>query len=143
MSHFQETFPVRVYYEDTDHGGVVYYANYLKFMERGRTEFLRTLGIELDVIDADFAVQFAVTEAHVRYRMPARFNDLLDVHTSLIELTGARLAFSQQICHGDSGKELCTATIRLACINRDGKPSRIPSTLSQTLQNHLNNKELI
>ncbi|TLS67577.1 tol-pal system-associated acyl-CoA thioesterase [Mariprofundus erugo] len=142
MSTYQETFPVRVYYEDTDHGGVVYYANYLKFMERGRTEFLRTLGLELDIIDTDFGVQFAVTEAHVRYRMPARFNDLLDIGTSLIELAGARLAFSQQVCHRESGKELCTATIRLACINRDGRPSRIPATLFQTLQNHLN-KELI
>ncbi|PIW47926.1 MAG: tol-pal system-associated acyl-CoA thioesterase [Zetaproteobacteria bacterium CG12_big_fil_rev_8_21_14_0_65_54_13] len=142
MTRFSESLPVRVYYEDTDHGGVVYYANYLKFMERGRTEFLRAIGLELDSIESAFGVLFAVSEAHVRYQSPARFNDLLDVDTALIELRGARLAFSQTIYHQASRRELCTATIRLACISRDGSVSRIPAPLSEKLQNHLNKEHL-
>jgi len=142
MSRFCESLPVRVYYEDTDHGGVVYYANYLKFMERGRTEFLRAIGLELDSIEAEFGILFAVTEAHVRYQSPARFNDLLDVDTGLIELRGARLAFSQNIYHQASRMLLCTATIRLACINRDGDACRIPVPLIEKLKKHLNKEHL-
>ena len=77
MTKFSAFMDIRVYYEDTDHGGVVYYANYLKFMERARSEFLRSAGLELDVIERDFSVLFAVTEAHVLYHAPALFNDLL------------------------------------------------------------------
>ncbi|WP_018295346.1 tol-pal system-associated acyl-CoA thioesterase [Mariprofundus ferrooxydans] len=142
MSCFSESIPVRVYYEDTDHGGVVYYANYLKFMERGRTEFLRAIGLELDAIETEFGILFAVTEAHVRYQTPARFNDLLEVDTSLIEMRGARLAFTQTIYHQATRRQLCTATIRLACINRESAACRIPAPLIKILQNHLNKEHI-
>ena len=135
-------FPIRVYYEDTDHGGVVYYANYLKFMERGRSEFLRAIGMELDAIESEFGVLFAVTEAQIRYQKPARFNDLLDVESSLTEMRGARLAFSQSIYRQPSHKQVCAATIRLACIKRDGGVCRIPAPLIGKLQNHLNKEHV-
>ncbi len=124
MTHVTHLFPVRVYYEDTDHGGVVYYANYLKFMERARTEFLRDAGLELDALEREFGVLFAVTEAHLRYMRPARFNDLLHVESSLVHLRGARLAFAQRIVR--DGALLVEGDIRLACIGRDGRARRIP-----------------
>ena len=124
MTHVTHLFPVRVYYEDTDHGGVVYYANYLKFMERARTEFLRDAGLELDALEREFGVLFAVTEAHLRYMRPARFNDLLHVESSLVHLRGARLAFAQHIVR--DGALLVEGDIRLACIGRDGRARRIP-----------------
>ncbi len=124
MTHVTHLFPVRVYYEDTDHGGVVYYANYLKFMERARTEFLRDAGLELDALEREFGVLFAVTEAHLRYMRPARFNDLLHVESALVHLRGARLAFAQRIVR--DGALLVEGDIRLACIGRDGRARRIP-----------------
>ncbi|MFQ5581739.1 MAG: tol-pal system-associated acyl-CoA thioesterase [Mariprofundaceae bacterium] len=129
--------PVRIYYEDTDHGGVVYYANYLKFMERGRTEFLRTAGIELDTIEKNDGVLFAVTEAHVRYHSPARFNDLLDIETVLTETRGARIAFRQLIRRASDQALLTESDIRLACMDRCGKVRRIPVSLRPLLQSHL------
>ncbi len=124
MTHVTHLFPVRVYYEDTDHGGVVYYANYLKFMERARTELLRDAGLELDALEREFGVLFAVTEAHLRYMRPARFNDLLHVESALVHLRGARLAFAQRIVC--DGALLVEGDIRLACIGRDGRARRIP-----------------
>jgi len=93
-------FELRIYYEDTDHGGVVYYANYLKYMERARTEFMRCLGIDLGLLQHDDGVLFAVTEAHVHYRRPARFNDALCVVSSLGCAKGARLGFHQAVLRG-------------------------------------------
>lgn len=123
--HVSHLLPVRVYYEDTDHGGVVYYANYLKFMERGRTEFLRDAGLELDALEREFGILFAVTEAHLRYHRPARFNDLLTVESMLTHARGARLAFLQRITRDET--LLVEADIRLACIERNGRARRIPA----------------
>lgn len=125
---------MRVYYEDTDHGGVVYYANYLKFMERGRTEYLRSVDIQLDEVENEHGILFAVTEANVRYRIPAKFNDLLEVESTLTEARGARLTFSQNIWRLDRNSEqrdtlLTEGTIKLACMDRDGKAKRIPPSL--------------
>ena len=135
MTAFTHSFPVRVYYEDTDHGGVVYYANYLKFMERARTELLRDRGIELDELEDAEGVMFAVTEAHVFYRSPALFNDALDVESRLTALKVARLAFRQTILR--NGDTLVEADIHLACIDRDGKPKRIPSSVSEIMEREL------
>jgi len=118
-------FPVRVYYEDTDHGGVVYHANYLKFMERARTEFLRDAGLELDALEAEHGILFAVTEAHVCYRQSARFNDLLTVESVLTHVRGARLRFRQRIVRNSVA--LIEGEIHLACIDRTGRARRIPS----------------
>ncbi|MDQ6982723.1 MAG: YbgC/FadM family acyl-CoA thioesterase [Mariprofundus sp.] len=138
MTAFFETLSIRVYYEDTDHGGVVYYANYLKFMERARSEFLRSAGLELDTIDDQFGVLFAVTEANVRYHKPAVFNDLLTVESSISCLRGARITFKQCIYRQQNHILLTDADIHLACISRGGKVSRIPAPVANCLKNHLN-----
>jgi acyl-CoA thioester hydrolase len=141
-------FRLRVYYEDTDHGGVVYYANYLKFMERGRTECLRAANIELDEVEASEGVMFAVTEANIRYISPALFNDLLEVDSVLTHARGARLAFKQQIwrMHRGAGDRrdtlLAEAEIRLACIDRNGNARRIPASLLPALQTNQGNRDL-
>lgn len=141
MTQLNEALQIRVYYEDTDHAGVVYYANYLKFMERARSEFLRTVGMELDAIEAEHGVLFAVTEAHLHYHTPARFNDLLSVVSSLVELRGARIAFRQRIFRQSDNILLCDGNIRLACISRSGKVGRIPPPVVQKLHNYLDLKE--
>jgi acyl-CoA thioester hydrolase len=137
MTAFSHTFPLRVYYEDTDHGGVVYYANYLKYMERGRTEFLRAGGIELDGLEAETGAMFAVTEAHVRYPLPARFNDALVVESALTEMRGARLSFHQLVRRATDGALLAEADIHLACIDRQGKAKRIPDSVKAVMRRHL------
>ncbi|MDQ6960391.1 MAG: tol-pal system-associated acyl-CoA thioesterase [Mariprofundaceae bacterium] len=132
MSGGPHQFPVRIYYEDTDHGGVVYYANYLKFMERARTEFLRDLGLELDELESTFGILFAVTEVHVHYLNPARFNDAIIVESMLLETHGARLVFRQNICR--KNKILVEGDIRLACMDRAGHPRRIPDEVVRLIQ---------
>ena len=127
MNTGDHRFDLRIYYEDTDHGGVVYYANYLKYMERARTEFLRQRGIELDALQRDTGVLFAVTEAHVHYLRPARFNDALSVYSALTHVRGARLAFVQRVMRGD--ELLVDGDIRLACIDTEGRAQRIPAGL--------------
>jgi len=144
MSGVSHRFPCRVYYEDTDHGGVVYYANYLKFMERGRTEYLRSAGIELDSVEKEEGVMFAVTEANIRYRSPALFNDLLEIESTLTHARGARLTFKQQVWRMHRKNEtrdtlLTEAEIKLACIDRDGNARRIPASLIPVLATHQTN----
>jgi len=137
MTGIKFSFPVRIYYEDTDHGGVVYHANYLKFLERARSEFMRTLGIELDAVDATHGILFALTEAQVQFKKPARFNDMLTVETSLTSLGGVRLTFQQSIYHQESRQLLIEATIHLASIDRNGRVRRIPPPVAQALHHHL------
>ncbi|MDX8382588.1 MAG: YbgC/FadM family acyl-CoA thioesterase [Ghiorsea sp.] len=124
---------VRIYYEDTDHGGVVYHANYLKFMERGRTEFLRQRGFAQSNLAAEDDVLFALTRSDVRYILPATFDDFVTVHTQLITAKGARMHFKQQIVRANTTNAACTtptllveADIDLACMNKAGKAKRIP-----------------
>jgi len=125
-------FPVRVYYEDTDHAGVVYYANYLKFMERGRTEMLRSCGIEQSHLQEKYGTVFAVTEANIRYFMPARFDDALQLESQILMLKGARLSFLQKIWRDET--LLTEATIHLACMNLKGQAKRIPKSISEAFQ---------
>jgi len=141
MSHLVHCFIVRVYYEDTDHGGRVYYANYLKFMERARTECLRKCGIELDEVEANYGVQFAVTGVNIRYLQGADFNDQLEIESMLTMAQGARLAFRQDIylldrSSGERVLQLTTADVQLACINGESRPTRIPADLMPVLKNH-------
>jgi acyl-CoA thioester hydrolase len=111
-------WPVRVYYEDTDSGGVVYYANYLRFMERARTEWMRTLGFEQDSLIRDTGILFAVRSASLEYLRPARFNDRLEVSVQLCECRRASLVFEQAVSHeGDAGHPLCTGSFRIACLD--------------------------
>jgi len=141
MTGVTEIFPIRIYYEDTDHGGVVYYANYLKFMERARSEFLRSAGMELDAIAETYGVMFAVTEAHLFYHAPALFNDLLSVESSLVEMRGVRIAFKQRIYRQSDRMLLTEGDIRLACINSNGKVRRVPAPIATKLRLYLNLKE--
>ncbi|MBT8427839.1 MAG: tol-pal system-associated acyl-CoA thioesterase [Erythrobacter sp.] len=122
---------MRVYYEDTDLGGVVYYANYLKFMERARTELLRELGVEQDELLRARNLLFVIAEAKVKYLRPARFNDLLSVTVELYERRGSSMRFRQEIYRDDTHAEmLCEGDIRAACLEAGSfKPKRIPKEL--------------
>ncbi|MGR9099511.1 MAG: tol-pal system-associated acyl-CoA thioesterase [Gammaproteobacteria bacterium] len=126
-------WPVRVYYEDTDVGGVVYYANYLKFFERARTEMLRNMGYEQDELIATQGVIFAVRSAQIEYLSPAKFNDLLDVSAVIEEVRPASLTFRQGIVR--AGVELCKGKVRIACLDSETlRPKIIPDELLDKLK---------
>ena len=125
---------IRVYYEDTDSGGVVYYANYLKFIERGRSEFLRDLGFEQDDLIETHNVIFAVRSINADYHSPARFNNLLNVRTSIEKVDRASLIFSQKITPLGQNKVLFEAQITVACLHADSfKPCGIPSIILEKI----------
>ncbi|TCS74067.1 acyl-CoA thioester hydrolase [Sulfuritortus calidifontis] len=132
MSEAQFVWPVRVYWEDTDAGGVVYYANYLKFMERARSEWLRGLGIEQTDLAEQDGLVFVVRHVEVDYLKPARFDDALDVVCSLAELNKASLAMAQRIER--AGEPLVTARVKIACVTREQfRPAKIPVHIQQRL----------
>jgi acyl-CoA thioester hydrolase len=135
------SWPVRVYYEDTDSGGVVYYANYLKFMERARTELLRSLGFHQDQLQQELDIIFAVHSANIQYKKPARFNDELNVITSIVSLSAASILFKQTVhlnasLHGDAVADtLAEAEIKIACLNAESfKPKSIPASIKEKIQ---------
>jgi len=114
-------WPVRVYYEDTDSGGVVYHANYLKFMERARTEWLRARGIEQDALIEQHGLIFAVVSAQLDYLRPARFNQRLSVSVRPIHIRRASVMLEQEICQMTEdvrrGEPLCRGNIKIACVD--------------------------
>jgi acyl-CoA thioester hydrolase len=128
-------WPIRVYYEDTDAGGVVFYANYLRFMERARSEWLRSLGFEQDRLMQDPGVMFTVRRTEVDYCLPARFNDELSVITRVDKLSGASITFAQQIFRLGEDKPLVEGLVQVACVTMDMKPARIPLSIKALLQN--------
>ena len=121
------TFPLRVYYEDTDAAGIVYHANYLKFAERGRSEMLRSFGFGHRRLGGEDGVGFAVRRCSVDYLAPARLEDALTVDTTLGDIGAATLSVRQQIRR--DGELLADLDILVACIGRDGRPRRLPSAL--------------
>ncbi|MCP5368025.1 MAG: tol-pal system-associated acyl-CoA thioesterase [Hyphomicrobiales bacterium] len=133
--------PLRVYYEDTDAAGMVYYANYLKFVERARTEMLRSVGIENSRLADEDGLAFAVRGCAVDYRRPARLDDLLEVRSELDDLGGASLEATQTVCRG--GEDLVVVRIRVACIdlNRDGRAARIPRHIRDILSRYIKPKD--
>jgi acyl-CoA thioester hydrolase len=132
MSDTVFTFPVRVYYEDTDAGGIVYYANYLKFFERARTEWLRALGIEQDFLLSK-NVAFVVAQILMNNKRPAKFNDLLTVSSQISTLKQASMVFDQKI-YNSSAELLCDATIKVACVSfPDMKAKAIPAEVLEGL----------
>ncbi len=125
-------WPVRVYYEDTDAGGVVFYANYLKFFERARTEMLRSMGYEQDELIATEGIIFVVRSVQIDYLSPARFNEQLQVSAEVSEVKKASLTFEQVIARGDD--VLCKGVIRIACLDvQTMRPKAIPETLFRTI----------
>jgi acyl-CoA thioester hydrolase len=125
-------WPVRVYWEDTDAGGVVYYANYLKFMERARSEWLRSFGFEQDALRDESGVVFVVRRVVIDYLAPARFNDQLDVSVGLHEMGRASLSVRQELMRGSDC--LAKAEVTLACVDAPGfKPVKIPAPILQAL----------
>ncbi|HLF97684.1 MAG TPA: tol-pal system-associated acyl-CoA thioesterase [Methylococcaceae bacterium] len=129
------SWQVRVYYEDTDAGGVVYYANYLKFFERARTEYLRALGFEQDALRASYGILFAVKSVAVDYRAPARFNDLLWVSAELTEFRRASFSFAQALGRVGESEALCTAAVRIACLDAVSfRPRPMPDQLSDYIK---------
>lgn len=124
--------PVRVYYEDTDFTGIVYYANYLKFFERGRTDALRTAGIShADLLQADPPLGFAVRKVTVEYHAPARIDDALTVETRFASLSGVRMQIEQAIRR--DGTLLASAEVEAVCIDLAGRPKRLPAGLKEAL----------
>jgi len=127
-------WPVRVYYEDTDAGGVVFYANYLKFMERARTEWLRSLGYEQDMLRQRDGILFAVRRVTIDYLSPARFNDCLSVTSKLHRVAGASLEFEQTVLREDDAACCCRAGVKVACLNVGTlRPTRLPADLLSKL----------
>ncbi len=127
-------WPVRVYYEDTDSGGVVYYANYLKFMERARTEWLRQFGFEQDELIHNEGVIFAVRSVQVDYLLPARFNDELSVSAKLIEQGRASLTIEQKITRVADSSLLCKGSVKIVSLRPDSfKPCAIPDQIKQQI----------
>jgi acyl-CoA thioester hydrolase len=124
---------VRVYYEDTDAGGVVYYANYLRFAERARTEMLRRLGIESSKLMAEAGIAFVVRHCEADYRRPARLDDELEVRTRLVNMGGATLELEQRIVRAGNGNETVRLLLTLACMTAAGKPARIPAEIRRRL----------
>ncbi len=128
------TWPVRVYYEDTDAGGIVYYANYLKFLERARTEYLRELGFEQDQLKQEYGIIFAVHSLTIQYRKPAVFNDALTVTAKIVDSGNARLTFKQMITRDKDNTGICNAEVTIACLNAEKfSPARIPAHIKEAV----------
>ena len=130
MSRF--TFPIRVYYEDTDAAGVVYYGNYLKFMERARTEWLESLGFPLAAFEREHRVAFVVHRAEIDFLLPARLNDRLDVSVEALDRGASRLLVAQHVLR--DAKTLAKARIALVCLDpARWRVARIPAPLALLL----------
>ncbi|MFN4202519.1 MAG: tol-pal system-associated acyl-CoA thioesterase [Tabrizicola sp.] len=128
-------FTTRVYYEDTDLAGIVYYANYLKFIERARTEWVASLGVDQMALKARDGIVFAVRRVEADFLRPARFGDDLVVETVLHSLGGARIVLEQSVLRG--GGRLFAATVTLVCLTEDGHAARLPADLRARLSGPL------
>jgi len=127
-------WPVRVYYEDTDAGGVVYYANYLKFLERARTEYLRHLGFGQEALMRDAGILFAVRRVEIDYLSPARFDDALRVEATVDAVSKVSMGFSQRILRTPD-EVLCTATVKVVCLDSEKfRPTAIPPYIREKIQ---------
>ena len=124
-------FPVRVYFEDTDSGGIVYYANYLKYAERARTEFLRFMGYSHATMMSDHSLALVVRRCEVDYFKPAYLDDVLKVHSGNVEIKSASLLIEQTITREPD--EIANILVSLACIGENGKPKRLPNELCDAL----------
>ncbi len=126
-----KTFAIRVYYEDTDFSGNVYHANYLKYCERARSDYLRVMGVDQNAMFAE-GQSFVVRRMICEFLRPAKFDDVLEVETQLSEMTGARFELSQAVKRGQ--EILFSAAVTVAIVDRQGRPKRISTELAQILQ---------
>lgn len=124
-------FPMRVYFDDTDFAGIVYYANYLRFIERARSEWLRSLGLSQVELHGREGIVFAVRRVEADYLRPARFEDLLEVRTDLRAVTGARIALSQDVWRGED--HLFASIVTLVALTASDTPARLPADLRARL----------
>ncbi len=124
-------FSLRVYYEDTDLAGIVYYANYLKFIERARTEWVRSLGLDQGRLRAEEGIVFAVRRLEADFLRPARFDDELCVTTGVAGVTGARVVLDQVVSR--AGERLFRAEVTLVCLTEAGAAARLPAELRRRL----------
>jgi acyl-CoA thioester hydrolase len=132
MSHLLR---VRIYYEDTDCGGVVYYANYLRYVERARTEFLESHGVSLKKL-MDEGVFFVVAEAALKYFSPGRYADILAIETSVGRVGPASIVFNHTISRDTTGEKLVSATVRLGCVGRELRPLRLRKEILEAVNGH-------
>ena len=119
-------FPIRVYYEDTAMGGVVYYANYLRFIERARSDWVRRLGNDQNAMRVDGLI-WVVQRLEADYRVPARFDDELQVETEVLKVSPARLIMGQRVMRGEV--EIFRAKVTVACVTAEGRPQRLPAEI--------------
>lgn len=124
-------FAVRVYYEDTDMGGIVYYANYLRYIERARSDWVRSLGVDQNAMREQDGVVFVVCRVEADYLMPAKFDDDLQVRTMVKAVTGVRLLMSQEVRRG--ADLLFQAEVTVVCVNRLGAPARLPANIRRQI----------
>lgn len=124
-------FPIRVYYEDTDLAGIVYYANYLKFIERARSDWVRGLGVDQTALKREQGLVFAVRRVEAEYLRPARFDDELQVETRLLAQTGARIMLEQVVTR--AGERLFVAQVTLVCLHDGGAAARLPADIRRRL----------
>ena len=124
-------FALRVYYEDTDLAGIVYYANYLRFIERARTEFVRARGVDQTALKAAEGIVFAVRHLEADYLSPAKFDDELVVETSVEAMTGVRIVLRQTVLR--DGEALFSALVTLVALTETGQPARLPANIRLSL----------
>ena len=126
------SFSLRVYYEDTDLAGIVYYANYLKFIERARSEWVRGIGLDQVALKAEQGIVFAVRRVEADYLSPAKFDDVLSVTTDVQDITAARITLTQDVSRGD--ETLFKSVVTLVFLGADGRPHRLPADIRQLMQ---------
>lgn len=123
---------IRIYYHDTDAGGVVYYGNYLQYLEEARTEFLDKKGMSVQMFH-ERGLMYAVRKCNVTYKSPARYGDTIVCDAKLLKVTAAQLIFEQKIHHKQTGQLMVEAEVILACLSKDFKPTQIPEDLKERL----------
>jgi len=134
MSEFN--WPVRIYYEDTDAGGVVFNANYLKYLERARTEWLLAMGYGQTGLMKEFGIIFAVRRVEIDYLLPAKLDDALTVVSTITKVSGASLIFEQRVQRDQDQSTLCDSVIKIACLSQNElKPTAIPKEIREKFKN--------
>jgi len=134
-------FPIRVYYEDTDAAGIVYYANYLKFAERARTEMMRQSGTDHRELALRFDAVFTVSRCEIEYLRPALLDDLLTVETRVVDVGAAVIRLDQRVSRGE--ELLARLRLRIACVSRQGRPQRLPEPVRAALRSFRMSEELV